>query len=122
MKKENPSKETTEALKQYLQDIRSCLKESVPGFNDKDIYNLYFSRVGSDYHIEKMPVPPSDVIGEKLEQSFNNFMKGLNVNYTNIKIEGSCIIGVQTNTFLIGYQNYETKEIKRVHTIEGVIK
>ena len=104
--------------------MRECLSQSVPGFDKKAMYGIKFSRIGTHYRIENAPVPPSDVIGRKLEKSFNSFMKQLKVNYGNVKVEGSCLIGTQKNNFLIGYENYEKKGkriTKKIHGIEGTI-
>ena len=121
---QKPRKDTTDALKKSLDSMRDCLNQSVPNFNKKAMYGIKFSRIGTHYRIENAPVPPSDVIGRKLEKSFNNFMKQLKVNYGNVKVEGSCSIGTQKNNFLIGYENYEKKGkriTKKIHGIEGTI-
>lgn len=112
------------ALKTSMKEMRECLNQSVPDFNNKSMYGIKFSRIGKDYRIENGPVAPSDVIGLKLERSFNKFMKNLKVNYSNIKVEGSCVIGTQKDTFLIGYENFEKKGkkiVKKSHGIEGIV-
>lgn len=122
--KQRPKKELTATLKQYLQEMRDCLTQSVPGFDDKPVYNLRFSRMGPKYQIESAPVPPSDTIGEKLEDSFNKFMSNLKVSYDHIKLEGHVTIGTQLDTFIIGYDNYHwngNEATKSNHSIEGII-
>lgn len=121
---QKPRKDTTKSLKKSLDSMRDCLSQSVPGFDKKSMYGIKFSRIGTHYRIENAPVPPSDVIGRKLEKSFNSFMKQLKVNYGNVKVEGSCLIGTQKDNFLIGYENYEKKGkrvTKKIHGIEGTI-
>jgi len=118
-----PSKHTAAALKKYLREMRDCLNQSVPGFDDKSIYSIRFSRIGKNYKIEGAPVPPTDRIGEKLEQSFNKFMSNLEVKYDN-KVEGLATIGTQLDTFVIGYNNYKNNGdeiVSNTHCIEGVI-
>ena len=115
-----PRKQTAAAMKRYLQEMRDCLNQSVPGFDDKSIYSIRFSRIGKKYKIEGAPVPPTDTIGEKLEESFNTFMGKLKVNYDNVKVEGSITIGTQIDTFLIGYNNYK-KDTVETHCIDGIV-
>ena len=121
---QKPRKDTTKALKKSLDAMRDCLSQSVPGFDKKAMYGIKFSRIGTHYRIENAPVPPSDLIGKKLEKSFNSFMKQLKVNYDNVKVEGSCLIGTQKDNFLIGYENYQKtgkRMTKKIHGIEGTI-
>ncbi len=119
-----PRKTTTNSLKKSLNDMRLCLNQSVPGFKEKSLYGLKFSRIGTRYRIEDAPISPSDVIGLKLEKSFNDFMKKLKVNYSNIQVKGECVIGTQANTFLIGYEDYEKKGkkvVKKTYGIDGIV-
>lgn len=119
-----PRKDTAKSLKKSLIEIRECLNESVPNFNKKEMVGIKFSRVGTRYHIENAPIPPSDKIGVQLERSFNDFMKKLKVNYGGMKLEGSMLIGTSKDMFLVGYNNYERKGknlTKKGHSIEGVL-
>lgn len=119
-----PRKTTATLLKKSLGEIRECLNESVPNFDKKEIVGLKFSRMGTRYHIENAPVPPSDKIGVQLERSFNDFMRKLKVNYDGVKLEGSMVLGTKTDMFLVGYNNFERKGknlTKKGHSIEGVL-
>lgn len=119
-----PRKTTATSLKKSLGEIRECLNESVPNFDKKEIVGLKFSRMGTRYHIENAPVPPSDKIGVQLERSFNDFMRKLKVNYDGVKLEGSMVLGTKTDMFLVGYNNFERKGkdlTKKGHSIEGVL-
>jgi len=119
-----PRKSTATSLKKSLEQIRECLNESVPHFDKKEMVGIKFSRVGTRYHIENAPVPPSDKIGLQLERSFNDFMKKLKVNYGGMKLEGSMLIGTKKDMFLVGYNNYERKGknlTKKGHSIEGIL-
>lgn len=119
-----PRKTTTDSLKKSLGEIRDCLNQSIPNIEKKSMVGLKFSRVGTRYHIENAPVPPSDQIGVQLERSFNDFMKKLKVNYDGMKIEGSVLVGTKQDMFLVGYNNYQRKGknlTKKGHTIEGVL-
>jgi hypothetical protein len=81
-----------------------------------------FSRLGEHYRIEDAPIPPSDTIGLQLEKSFNDFMNNLNINYGGVKIEGSMLLGTKTDTFMLGYNNYERKGrkiTKNGYSIDG---
>lgn len=121
---QKPRKSTTDSLKKSLNEIRECLKESVPNIEKKQMVTLKFSRVGTRYHIENAPVPPSDMVGVQLERSFNDFMKKLKVNYDGMKIEGSVLVGTNADMFLVGYNNYQRKGknlTKKGHTIEGIL-
>ena len=119
-----PRKTTATSLKKSLNEIRECLNESVPGFEKKEMVGIKFSRVGTRYHIENAPIPPSDKVGVQLERSFNDFMKKLKVTYGGMKLEGSMLLGTKEDMFLVGYNNYEKKGknlTKKGHSIEGVL-
>jgi len=72
-----PRKTTANSLKKSLHEIRECLNESLPNFEKKEMVGIKFSRVGTRYHIENAPVPPTDKIGVQLERSFNEVRKTL---------------------------------------------
>jgi hypothetical protein len=119
-----PRKTTADSLKKSLHEIRDCLNESLPNFNKREMVGLKFSRVGTRYHIENSPIPPSDKVGIHLERSFNDFMRKLKVNYGGMKLEGSIVLGTKTDMFLVGYNNYERKGknlTKKGHTIDGIL-
>lgn len=115
-------KDTTISLKKSLSEIRECLNDSIPNFFNKEMVGIEFSRVGTRYHIENAPITHSDKIGLQLEESFNNFMSNLDVNYGGVKIEGSILLGTKSDMFMLGYNNYERKgnEItKNGYSIDG---
>jgi hypothetical protein len=117
-------KSTKELLKKSLGEIRECLSESIPNINKHELIGIKFSRIGEVYHIENAPIPPVDSIGVQLENSFNEFMKNLNVNYGGVKLEGSMLIGTKDDMFLIGYNDYSRKgnKIKKSgYSIDGLL-
>ena len=121
---QKPRKTTTTSIKKALGEMRKCLDQSVVKDVNKSAYRLKFSRIGTSYRIENAPIPKTDTIGKKLELSFNDFMRKLKVNYDGMKVEGLCFIGKDSDSFVIGYQNYKKKGekvIANVHKIKGMM-
>jgi hypothetical protein len=117
-----PKKNTAMSLKKSLNEIRECLNESVPNLSKKELVGIKFSRIGNRYQIENAPIAPSDKIGLQLEKSFNEFMSKLDVNYDGVKIEGSMFLGTESDTFMLGYNNYQRKGkniTKNGYSIDG---
>ena len=110
------------SLKKSLNEIRECLNESVPNLSKKELVGIKFSRIGNRYQIENAPIAPSDKIVLQLEKSFNEFMSKLDVNYDGVKIEGSMFLGTESDTFMLGYNNYQRKGkniTKNGYSIDG---
>jgi hypothetical protein len=121
---QKPRKTTAESIKKSLSEMRQCLDESIVKDTNKSVYRLRFSRIGTSYRIENAPIPKTDKIGKKLELSFNDFMRKLKVNYDGMKVEGLCFIGKDSDSFVIGYQNYKVKGqkvVSNVHKIKGMM-
>jgi hypothetical protein len=115
-----PRQSTADSLKKSLKEIRSCLSQSIPDFDQKSGIILEFSRIGTRYHIEKAPVPPTDKVGLRLEQSFNDFMRRLKVEYKGSKLEGRVMFGTHADTFIIDYDNLERTD-KGIHKTSKAI-